>query len=159
MIVHQMATRENRDIYTVLSQLRAQVDTYVPGKTKITLLERHHEDDYFYNHQEINSQHSTKKQGLHTLVSNNILNSTTSSGSKYHCYHMFCKAITIYRNNNYPNLVLSSSIFKRIWNKLVANGYKPQFQEAAKLFNAGRRKDIFPAIDYSIYLRELKLIK
>lgn len=71
-----MATRENRDIYTVLSQLRAQVDTYVPGKTKITLLEGHREDDYFYNHQEINSlvQCSTKKQELHTLVSNNILN-------------------------------------------------------------------------------------
>lgn len=154
-----MSTHENRDIHTILAQLRAQVNTYVPGETKILVLEDVKSDRYFYDYSEINQsvqqENPTKKRELHTLVSNMLTNDSKSPTSgKYHCYHMFCKAITMFRNSNYPDLVLPSPTLKLIWKRIVEDGYKPQFQKAAKLFNSGRRLDIYPNIDYSIYLRE-----
>ena len=153
----------NNDIYTKLAQLRRQVDNYVPGKTQIALLQEPESDKFFYSEQEINQQRQAvpKQQKLNTLVANNILGSASVSSaptSKYHCYHIFCKSINIYRTTKYPDLALPTSTLKHIWAKMVAHGYKPKFQQAAKLFNAGRRSDIFPEVDYSIYLRELKLI-
>lgn len=67
---------------------------------------------------------------------------------------MFCKAIMIFRNNNYPNLSLPSPILKTIWKKVVEDGYKPIFQKVAKHFNERGGLDIFPNIDYSIYFQE-----
>lgn len=157
-------TGTNNDIYTKLAQLRRQVDDYVPGKTQIVLLQELESDKFFYSEREINQQQQavpTKQQKLNTLVANNILGSASMSStptSKYHCYHIFCKSINMYRASNYPDLALPTSTLKHIWAKMVAHGYKPKFQQAAKLFNAGRRSDIFPEVDYSIYLRELKLI-
>jgi len=154
-----MSTHENRDIHTILAQLRAQVDTYVPGETKIIPLEDVKSERYFYDQSEINQsvhQDPTKKQELHTLVSNMLSNNSKSSTSgKHHCYHMFCKAIMMFRNSKYPDLSLPSTILKLIWKRVEEDGYKPQFQKAAKLFNSGSRLDIYPTnIDYSIYLRE-----
>jgi len=154
-----MSIRENRDVNNILAKLREQVNNYVPGETEIIILEQYDNlGKYFYDEVE-SHQIITPKQELETLVSEKILGRNSHNPiSKYNCYHIFCKSITLYRNNKYPTIVLPSSMLRIIWKEIIAEGYKNKFQEAAKLFNSGKR-NIYPEIDYSIYFHKFKLIE
>jgi hypothetical protein len=161
IVSFQMTNHANNDdISSILANLRAQADNYVPKK-KIIISELAPQK-HFYSDKEVLQPSKHAKDELHSIVSNIFRNNDLQiqQVSKYNCYHMFCKHITMFRNSNYPDLPLSTSILKEIWKKVVADNYKPQFQQTAKLFNVGRRgNDIFPKIDYSIYFREFKLIE
>jgi hypothetical protein len=147
----------NNDTKSILARLREQANNYVPQNARIVIDPSQFDKPVFYK-QETPAHRGSSKQDLNSLVAANILGSTTKSSevgpkSKYNCYHMFCKSIT----NKYPTLSPSSSVLSKLWKRVQADGYRPQFQEAAKLFNEGRR-DIFPNIDYEKYLSEEKLI-